>query len=719
MTAPNLALEHLLLRLRPLNRALRAAVERQSRIAARLVRPDITPLCVTDDQVKILLDDVDTLLRDEITPGAPAVPTIEEERAEEEFRRRAATSGARLPMDRLAEALDLSAFELEAILLCAAPELDRSYERIYAYINDDLNRRSPCVDLLCSLTAATIGERLNRRHALSRFGRLRRIGVLRAFGEPATELRQELRLAPYLFDFFIGAAGDVSSLLRDPGEVTIPNVIYPPPELDRETVRRLGREISERQVAVVGIWGPRHSGLVDTALAIVAATGRPLRQWIPPIAALHHSEQAEQERKLREAIETASALETALWIPTDPLNDQVNEQVSQTLASQLSASQVPVLLTGVHPWRPAKLLEARPYAELELDAPGYMARRSMWEQELPEMEEQRLCDLAARFRVSGAEVRAAARMARTQSQISSNGHVVSVGEQIENACSAVMRQHSHQFAAVVKSKRGPEDLILPPSLHRQVLEVAQFFRVWPHIAENWGFGRLVTGEGGIKALFTGDPGTGKTLAAEVIAGLLKMPLLKVDLARVVSKWVGETEKHLEAAFREAEESHAVLFFDEADALFGKRGEVQRGADRYANLEVSYLLQRLEEHYGLVILASNLNDNIDSAFTRRLQIVVHFPRPEFAERRRIWEIAFPKSAPIDASINFEALSRLDMTGAGIVSSARTAALIAADEGSETITMSHTVRAIAGQFRREARILSATDLGPYAPLLQEIR
>src|SRR5216683_2955483 len=148
----------------------------------------------------------------------------------------------------------------------------------------------------------------------------------------------------------------------------------------------------------------------------------------------------------------------------------------------------------------------------------------------------------------------------------------------------------------------------------------------------------------MKALFAGDPGTGKTLAAEVIAGLLGLALYKVDLARIVSKWVGETEKNLEAAFREAEESHVVLFFDEADALFGKRGEVQHGADRYANLEVSYLLQRLEDHYGLVILASDLKDQIDNAFIRRFQIVLNFPRPSEAERLKIWEIAFPKAAP---------------------------------------------------------------------------
>jgi SpoVK/Ycf46/Vps4 family AAA+-type ATPase len=223
----------------------------------------------------------------------------------------------------------------------------------------------------------------------------------------------------------------------------------------------------------------------------------------------------------------------------------------------------------------------------------------------------------------------------------------------------------------------------------------------------------------LKALFTGGPGTGKTLAAEVIAGLLGLPLLKVDLARVVSKWVGETEKNLDTVFREAEESHSVLFFDEADSLFGKRGEVQRGTDRYANLEVGFLLQRLEEYFGLVILASNLRDHMDAAFTRRFHVIVHFPAPRPLERGRIWRIAFPASAPLDPEIDFERLQTLDLTGAGIVSSARTAAMLASDEGSATIRMTHIVRAVARQFRREARILSPTSMGPYASLLQDTR
>jgi SpoVK/Ycf46/Vps4 family AAA+-type ATPase len=239
------------------------------------------------------------------------------------------------------------------------------------------------------------------------------------------------------------------------------------------------------------------------------------------------------------------------------------------------------------------------------------------------------------------------------------------------------------------------------------------------VSEVWGFGRLATGEGGIKALFTGDSGTGKTLAAEVIAGTLRMPLLRVELSRVVSKWVGETERNLDAAFAEAEDGQAVLLFDEADALFGKRGNVETGVDRYANLEVSYLLQRLDDYAGLVILASNLKDNIDPAFTRRFQSILYFPRPERAERLRIWRLAFPQQAPIDPTLDFEALSNLDLTGAGIVGAARNAALLAAEEGCAEIGKPHIVRAIACQFRREARLLMPVELGPYASLLQEHR
>lgn len=723
----SVAIEHLLLRLRPLNRALRAAAARQAQSAAQLFHPDVTPLCVTEEQVQSLLAEVEGLSAVSAGPARAATPTPAEESAEEELRRRAAAAHAHLPLDRLAQALGLSRFEQEAVLLCAAVELDRSYERIYAFILDDLNRRHPCLELLCSLTADTLAERCERRKALGPYGKLRRAGALRAHGVAATEWRQELLLAPPLFAFLTGAAGDVTSLFRDHADVPLPPGAQESPlpaELDPLVVERAGRAMREGRIGVLGVWGPRDGGQREVAVAVAAAAAMPLRRWLLDAAP---QPGAGYEQGVAAAVQAAAALDAILWLDTDVLAGPGGENLrglGAVLADYLAASKVPFVLTGVHPWRPTALLEARPYAQIEIAAPSYAARQSMWERALPEVSSEQRDDLAARFRMNGEQLRAVAQMAGTQASLVGNGRLVSIGEHLEQACDAVTRKQSFHFATVIKPRRGRDDLILPAALHKQVVEIARFYKAWPRVAEGWGFGRMITGEGGIKVLFTGASGTGKTLAAEVIAGELRMALLKVDLSRVVSKWVGETERNLEQTFAEAEDSNALLFFDEADSLFGKRGEVRHGVDRYANLEVSYLLQRLETYFGLVILASNLRENIDAAFTRRFQVVINFPRPEPAERRRLWERAFPAAAPLEEEIDFEQLARLDMTGASIVNAARTAALLALDAAKKegdaagqpaTIKPAHVVQAIARQYQREARLLTASELGPYAALL----
>jgi SpoVK/Ycf46/Vps4 family AAA+-type ATPase len=277
-----------------------------------------------------------------------------------------------------------------------------------------------------------------------------------------------------------------------------------------------------------------------------------------------------------------------------------------------------------------------------------------------------------------------------------------------------VRSATSPFTTMVNPVRGPDDLVLPEPLKTQVLEIADFHRAWPGVSSQWGFGRMMTGPGGIKALFYGEPGTGKTLAAEVIAKQLGRPLLKLDLAQLVSKWIGETEKHLDTAFCEAAERDSVLCIDEADALLGKRGEIRHGTDRYANLEVSYLLQRLEEHPGLVVMASNHKENIDEAFMRRFQAMFAFPRPAQDQRRAIWQLAFPSSSSyqMDASVKFDELARLDLTGAAIVESARTAALLAAKSAQPVerpvVTLKHVADAVKRLFQREARLLTAREL-----------
>jgi hypothetical protein len=526
-------------------------------------------------------------------------------------------------------------------------------------------------------------------------------------------LRQELRLAPGIFEFLLGSGTDICRMFLDHCEVPVPDPLELPAHFNSQATARLVAAIRAGRISLVGIWGPRQSDSEELVLAIASEAGRPLRRLLS-----HDLERAgaDPEVLLREALITACALDAIVWLPTDSLGGPDRERIEQVLADGLAHSPVPILLTGQQPWRPTALLADANYVEIELGTPLLDAREAMWSRSLPDLDHPQVAGLAARYSLTSGEIRAVSRLARTSAHLAGNGVPAPVSEHVDAACAAVTRRRAYQFASIVQPRRSPKDLILPADAYQQVIEVAAFFRAWPRVDHHWGFSRLSTSAGGIKALLTGEPGTGKTLAAEVIAGLLALPLCKVDLARIVSKWVGETEKNLESVFREAEDTNAVLFFDEAEALFGKRAEVQHGTDRYANLEVSYLLQRLDNCRGLVILASNLKDQIDSAFTRRFEVSIHFARPGPAERRRIWEIAFPQAAPVDSEVDLDVLARLDMTGAGIVSVARTAALIAIDSGCETISMAQVVRALMRQFRREARVLSPSDLGPYAPLLK---
>ncbi|MFI1888512.1 ATP-binding protein [Streptomyces jumonjinensis] len=690
------ALEHLRIRLAGLHRALRAAADDRAAITARLTRPDLTPYCVTDDQVGVLLDDVHTLT-EAIT--APAGPDRAEPESERELRDRTAAGGTTLPLDALAAAFGLTRADQDALLLVAAPELDRGYERIYAYIVDDLNRRLPSVELLVTLGGRTAAARLARRRALGPAGPLRRYGLLRAYGEAPVELAQELVLGPGVFAFLLGWGGDAGLLGHDPGEVAPPDprATSPYPASDRLT--RLGRALGAGAIALAGLWGCPPDGQLDAAQALARAADRPLRRLTSDI-----------EHDAR----TAAELGAVLWIPTDELHDQPHRQLADTVCAVLLRSRTPVCLTGLRPWRPRPLLAARAYAELTVPAPGFHDRHAMWSAVLPDLNGTLLDDLAARYRMSGGELRAVASVAGAGARLAGNGRPEPVAGHVEPAIATVTRGRGGGAVSSITPRRSVEDLVLPEAQLRQILELASACRVWPRIAEAWGFARR-SAHGGVKALFTGEPGTGKTMSAEIVTGMLGLELLKVDVARVVSKWVGETEKNMEEVFRQAEESHAVLLFDEADALFGKRGEVKHGTDRYANLEVGYLLQRLEASDGLVILTSNLKDNIDPAFTRRFHFVVHFPRPAAPERRRLWRLAFPGQAPLASDVDLDVLARLDMTGAGIAAAARTAALAAADGESAEIGMRHVVRGVARQFQREARLLRPAELGRYADLL----
>jgi hypothetical protein len=279
-------------------------------------------------------------------------------------------------------------------------------------------------------------------------------------------------------------------------------------------------------------------------------------------------------------------------------------------------------------------------------------------------------------------------------------------DRLWDACQVSVRPRLDMLAQRLDPRATWDDLVLPGEevnmLHQLAEQVGQRSKVY----EEWGFASKMNRGLGINALFAGESGTGKTMAAEVIANSLRLNLYRIDLSAVVSKYIGETEKNMRRLFDAAEDGGAILFFDEADALFGKRSEVKDSHDRYANIEINYLLQRMEAYRGLAILATNMKSALDTAFTRRLRFIVNFPFPGPAERKLIWQKVFPTSTPVDEGLDYDRLARFNLTGGSIHNIALNAAFLAAQAGT-AVTMQSILNAARAEFRKLERPINEAE------------
>jgi SpoVK/Ycf46/Vps4 family AAA+-type ATPase len=253
--------------------------------------------------------------------------------------------------------------------------------------------------------------------------------------------------------------------------------------------------------------------------------------------------------------------------------------------------------------------------------------------------------------------------------------------------------------------------VLPAATMAQLREIAAAIRYRDLVHGTWGVGRDHGGAHGLCVLFAGPPGTGKTMAAGVLGHETGLGVYRVDLAGLVSKYIGETEKNLDRVLRAAAEANAIVLFDEADALFGRRSEVSDAHDRYANIEVAYLLQRIEQHGGVLILATNLRRNVDEAFARRIAHTVEFPLPDARHRERIWRGVLRPDVPLDDDLDLAFLARqFPIAGGEIANVALSAAFLAAQDGGR-IAMEHLVRAMARQVLKSGRLVSPSDFKQY--------
>jgi SpoVK/Ycf46/Vps4 family AAA+-type ATPase len=336
----------------------------------------------------------------------------------------------------------------------------------------------------------------------------------------------------------------------------------------------------------------------------------------------------------------------------------------------------------------------------------------LWRQALGSAAERLSDQIAAivqHFDLGPRAIAAAAAEARTRAELRTGQRYMEVhDDDVWQACREHTAMRLDDLAQRIDSHFTWQDIVLPEDVMQQLHEIAAQVAQRPRVYEQWGFGQRLSRGRGISALFSGPSGTGKTMAAEVLANHLRLNLYRIDLAGVVSKYIGETERNLRRVFDAAEQSGAILFFDEADALFGTRTEVKDSHDRYANIEVDYLLQRMEAYRGLAILATNRKSALDRAFMRRIRFLVDYPFPDADSRRRIWRKVFPPEAPRN-NLDYHALSRLEVSGGNIHNIALAAAFLAADH--DAITMDHMLHAARREYAKCDKSITEAEFGPY--------
>jgi AAA+ superfamily predicted ATPase len=631
------------------------------------------------------------------------------------------TRGEVLRLDCLSQLFGLSALECEVLLICLAREIDLKYERLYAYLQDHVTKRQPTVDLVLRLLCPTLEARLAARSWFAPDAPLVRWHLVTLHDGPGAHhpvlLARYLKLDERIAGYLLGSDAIDPRLAPLVAAPLAAGLAAAPPRIARQLNAWAAAWTSRPtpRPPVFLLHGRYGTGKRAAARVLAEALG-----W--PLLMLRTANLAGSELELSLGLHLAereALLRGALlcWWEADRFTEPSPERTEEArlFVQALAQGQAPTALLTAKAWQPGPVLEQRPLLELELPEPTYSERRTHWTTTLngaaAGLAEQEISALSGRFRFTLGQIQDALAQAHTLAWMRdpANGYPAAVD--IDAACRAQVQHGLGAMARKLEPRYSWDDIVLPTEQLAALRLIGAMIRQRPVVYGDWGFDhKLVMGKGVI-ALFTGPSGTGKTMAAEIIAHDLGLDLYKIDLSAVVNKYIGETEKNLERIFQAAQQSDAILFFDEADALFGKRSEVKDAHDRYANIETAYLLQRTEEYDGLVILASNLKKNMDEAFVRRLHFAIDFPEPEERERLEIWRCTLPSAAPQADDLDLAFLARkLKMTGGNIRNVILMAAFLAAEDRA-AIAMRHLIQAAASELQKMGRLVMESDFEHY--------
>jgi SpoVK/Ycf46/Vps4 family AAA+-type ATPase len=725
------AYAHLLDELRWLNRLLAAQALCLRRVNFYEGVKDFRGFFIADEEIDALLAagvfENNAAAQDEHRIGLMRNLREQAQDMREEIARRAQRSLEKnilLPLAHLVRCFQLSGFELQALLICLAPQIDARYEKLYAYLQNDITQKSPSVDLILSLLCQSLEERLRRLPYIQASATLRRCHLIESLENDVggSASRHSFRADSRIVNYLLGdreVDPRLSPYLRFLPPLSWEDVVAG--EALRNRLQTLLQAILQTEGGdrpVLYFYGRSGVGKKTIAQALCGVAGVMLA--IVDLRPLLRAPETLAE-KVRMILRESLLQPCALYFDhVEKLEDANGGDATLflRLAQEIRALGWLNFLGSEKPM-PAELVGALPIWAIEIPAPDFAAQKMLWKIHLSDVIKEGkwpdLDHLTARFDLTGGQIARAVLRAR-QSALVSDPETAEVTLEDLFAASRVQSQPKlSALARKIEPKFLWGDLVLPDDQTLQLRELAGQVKRRRIVMGEWGFANKLSLGRGLNSLFAGPSGTGKTMAAEVMANDLGLDLYKIDLSAVISKYIGETEKNLSRVFTEAEHSNAILFFDEADALFGKRSEVRDSHDRYANIEIAYLLQKMEEYEGITILATNLRQNIDEAFTRRIRFIIDFPFPDEEYRLRIWQGVWPPQTPLESEVDLFFMARqFRLTGGSIRNIALTAAFLASGNG-QIVGMKHLLLATKREFQKMGKVIREDEFGPYAPLV----
>ena len=596
-------------------------------------------------------------------------------------------AGTDLRLERLVRRFALGRDERMALLCCIVAELDSQIMRMFAYLQNDATKRRPT---FAQLTRLATGDSVDAARLWKVFGQGSRL-VQHCLIEASNENSElplplrEARLAPGIVDFVLGmdrlpVALAQATLISAPAGMLDVLDYHSYHRTILAELRRCHGASGTLPMAYVS--GPPGAGHALIAEALAAGLGRPLLQ-LPTISTDTevdaHGRLVAREARLRDAV---------VFIDAGDIAAAEHEGTAKSLPLDVLLKRLRGCDTIVAGSVPLEEMRQRVGAKLlgfELPYPTVSERIDIWQRSLPDdvaaVLEDDIPALAAKFRFTPGQIDEAVRVAKMSAPRDAEGRPDINSVQLHARCREVAQRGLHQFCQRIVPSYDWDDIVLPADTAAQLQEICRWVKHRGQVYDSWGFGAAMALGKGLTVLLSGASGTGKTMSAEIIAADLRLDLYRVDLSRIVSKYIGETEKNLSKIFAHSATGSCVLFFDEADALFGKRTEVKDAHDRYANIEVNYLLTEIERYDGIIIASTNIKGNLDQAFIRRFSHVVEFPVPNEQLRSVIWRRAFPDGTPLGSDVDFPFLARnFILPGGNIKNIALSAAFLASAEGS---------------------------------------